>query len=100
MPILLGAITGAGLGLALGGAKRSPIPTPISLPSLPSAPAAAPIPTPSDVSPELTEQQRLRRTKQLRKGLLSTIKTTPFGTTGAAPAVSLPVAGGKTKLGA
>ena len=101
MPILPYALAGVGTMATIAASRKKPGPSPsVSLPALPSAPAAAPTPTPSDVSPELTEQQRLRRTKQLKKGLLSTIKTKPFGTIGAGPAVNIPAAGGKTMLGA
>ena len=101
MPILPYALAGVGTMATIAASRKKPgAGSSIALPPLPSAPAASPTPTPSDVSPELTEEQRLRRTKQLRKGLLSTIKTKPFGTIGAGPTVNIPGAGGKTMLGA
>ena len=60
-----------------GGGKK------VETPALPPTPAPAPIPTPSNVAPQVTEQQRAQRITNLRKGILSTIKTTPSGIIGA-----------------
>jgi len=51
-------------------------------PELPPTPAPTPIPQPSDVNPIQTEGQRANRTRQLKRGILSTIKTTPAGIMG------------------
>lgn len=52
-------------------------------PDVPAAPAPTPTPQPSDVSPQQTEGQRAQKTANMKKGILSTIKTSPAGTTGA-----------------
>lgn len=68
--------------------KVQPLPAPMPIPS------PAPIPQKVDVSPQVTEQQRAARISQLKKGILSTIKTAPFGTLGTSPTT-----GGKKTLG-
>ena len=63
-----------------GGGPRprlQPLPEPEPLP------APAPIPVAGDVNHVATEQQRISRTKNLKRGMLSTIKTNPFGAAGA-----------------
>ena len=52
-------------------------------PQLPPTPAPRPIPTPTQVSTEKTEQERSRKISNLKKGVMSTIKTSPAGVTGA-----------------
>ena len=51
-------------------------------PELPATPAPTPIPQPSDVAPQTTESQRASRIAKLRRGIMSTIKTSPYGITG------------------
>lgn len=68
-------------------------------PSVPPPPEPAPIPTPSepvDVASQTTEQ-RQAATKQLQYGILSTIKTSAAGVTGAGPDLIAAQAGGTTK---
>ena len=52
-------------------------------PDVPAAPAPTATPQPSDVSPQQTEGQRQAKQANMKKGVLSTIKTSPAGTTGA-----------------
>jgi hypothetical protein len=51
-------------------------------PELPPTPAPTPIPQPSTVEPQATEGQRANKIMQMKKGILSTIKTAPGGITG------------------
>ena len=51
-------------------------------PDLPATPAPTPIPEPSNVSPQQTEGQRAQNIANLKKGILSTIKTSPAGVSG------------------
>ena len=51
-------------------------------PSVPAAPEPTPTPTPPDESVQ-TEQQRQAKAGNMKKGVLSTIKTSPGGVTGA-----------------
>lgn len=75
------------------------------LAAAPSAPPPAPDPGPAprmeDPSPDLTSAQKLRRLSRLRAGFLSTVKTSPGGTS-TPPLVSTPSlysSGTKDKLG-
>ena len=53
------------------------------VPQLPPTPAPAPVPSvPSSVNPVATEGQRAAKVTQLKKGILSTIKTSPAGVSG------------------
>ena len=52
-------------------------------PSVPDAPAPTATPQPSDVSPQQTDEQRRNKQSNLKKGILSTIKTSPSGVSGA-----------------
>lgn len=74
-----------------------------STPSVPAPPAPTPVPTPSDVSPTQTAEQRANQVKQLRYGALSTIKNVggAAGITGAGADLSTPAAsaGQKKTLG-
>lgn len=56
-----------------GGGKNPPDPV---------VPDPTPSPQPSNVSPQATEGQRARRIRSLRQGMLSTIKTSPYGISG------------------
>lgn len=51
-------------------------------PDVPAAPAPTPTPQPSDTEPQQTEGQRRKKQAQLKKGILSTIKTAPAGVSG------------------
>lgn len=53
-------------------------------PDMPATPDPTPIPQPSQSSPGVstTEGQRVNKVQQLKKGMFSTIKTSPQGTTG------------------
>lgn len=53
-------------------------------PDMPATPDPTPIPQPSQSSPQVSssEGQRAGKVTQLKKGLFSTIKTAPQGTTG------------------
>jgi hypothetical protein len=51
-------------------------------PELPPTPAPAPVPTPTNVNPIATEGQRADKIAQMKRGILSTIKTSPAGVTG------------------
>lgn len=51
-------------------------------PDVPAAPAPTATPQPSDVSPQQTEGQRQAKVANMKKGILSTIKTSPQGVTG------------------
>jgi len=54
-------------------------------------PAPTPIPTEGDnIYPTTTESQRAKRIAGLKRGMLSTIKTTPMGTLGAGPELNTP----------
>ena len=69
-------------------------------PELPSTPAPSPVPMPSNVSPVATEGQRALKIAQMKKGILSTIKTSPVGITGAGVDLTgASVAGQKRTLG-
>lgn len=73
--------------------KDVPVPPKVPLPQ----PQAAPMPT--DVSPQQTAEQRRNRISALKFGAMSTIRTSPQGTTGAGPDLTTPVATSKTKVG-
>jgi hypothetical protein len=52
-------------------------------PSLPATPDPSPMPTqPTSTAPIQTEGQRQSKIKNLKQGILSTIKTSPAGVTG------------------
>lgn len=53
-------------------------------PEVPAAPVQSPPPTiqPTNVNPIATEGQRAQRASMMRKGVLSTIKTSPAGIVG------------------
>ncbi len=75
-------------------------PEPIPAAPAPAAVAGAPSPFPTDATTGETENQRRKRIANLRRGVLSTIKTGGQGISGAGPELSSPVAtSGKTKLG-
>ena len=65
----------------------------------PPTPPPAPLPAavPSDVNPQLTAQQTQNKLSALKFGALSTVKTTPQGTTGAGPDLQTPQAVGQKK---
>ena len=67
-------------------------------PDVQPLPAPTPIPQPSNVSPQGTEQQRSSKIANLKKGIMSTIKTTPFGITGTGSNLTSATPG-KTTLG-
>ena len=52
-------------------------------PELPPTPTPTTMPLPSQVNPAQTEQQRQLKLTNLQRGILSTIKTSPAGVTGA-----------------
>jgi len=54
-------------------------------------------PTPSDVAPQNTAEQRRSRLNALKFGAMSTIKTSPQGITGKGPELQTPAAGGTGK---
>lgn len=66
-----------------------------------ATPAAEPIPspTPTKTSAQSIQAQRRRRIQQVRRGILSTIKTSPLGIVGAGANLN-PANGGKKVLGA
>jgi hypothetical protein len=66
-------------------------------PEVPPTPAPTPIPQPGAVSPVSTEGQRANKIAQMKKGILSTIKTAPAGTTGAGSDLNQEI--GKKTLG-
>jgi len=66
-------------------------------PELPPTPAPTPVPMPTDVNPQATEGQRASKIANLKRGILSTIRTSPAGITGVGS--ELNVAGGKKTLG-
>ena len=68
-----------------------PAPTPL--------PAPAPQPIPSDVTPQLTAEQRKNRVNALKFGAMSTIKTSPQGIAGTGPDLQTPTASGKKTIG-
>ena len=68
-------------------------------PSVPAIPAPTPIPQPSNVSPQATEGQRASKISNLKRGILSTVKTAPFGITGTGSNL-IPSDPGKKALGA
>lgn len=59
-------------------------------PDLPTTPAATPIPMPSDTASQLTEGQRAGKIKNLKAGIMSTVKTTPQGAIGTGPELNTP----------
>lgn len=71
----------------------------VKAPSLPNTPAPAPMPTPTDASAIQTEGERSRRISNLKRGILSTIKTSPQGTMGKGPELNTGIGQGKTTLG-
>jgi hypothetical protein len=71
-------------------------------PAPPAEPTPDPAPTMIDVDPTETAAQKLKRLRSLRNGLMSTILTSPQGTSSAPPLVSAPglySPGTKSKLG-
>ena len=72
-----------------GGGAKTPEAQPL--------PAPTPIPQPSNVAPQATEGQRASKIGMLKKGIMSTIKTNPFGVSGTGSNLTPP---GKTTLGA
>ena len=66
-------------------------------PTLPETPAPTTMPLPSQVNPAQTEQQRQLKLTNLQRGILSTIKTSPSGVSGAG--TDLSGTGGKKTLG-
>jgi hypothetical protein len=51
-------------------------------PDVPAAPAPTATPQPSDTAPQQTEEQRQAKAANMKKGVLSTIKTSPQGVSG------------------
>lgn len=49
---------------------------------LPPTPAPAPIPMPTAINTQITEGQRATKIANLKRGILSTIRTSPAGVTG------------------
>ena len=56
-------------------------------------------PTPSDVAPQTTSEQRRARLNALKFGAMSTIKTSPLGITGRGPELQTPAATGSKTIG-
>ena len=69
-------------------------------PTLPKMPAPSPMPMPTSAMSLQTEDERARKIGNLKKGILSTIKTSPQGAIGKGPELSAPAGQGvKTALG-
>jgi len=70
-------------------------------PQVQAAPAPAPAPSilPSEVSPQAAGADRQKNLAKLRQGLVSTIKTSPAGITGAGADLQSPTLLGKKVLG-
>ena len=68
-------------------------------PQVQPLPAPTPIPMPSTVNPQATEGQRAQKVANLKKGMMSTIKTQPFGISGTGANLT-PADQGKKSLGA
>lgn len=56
-----------------------------SLPPPTPPPPPQPVPVPTEVAPQMSADQRRRTVEKLKKGLASTIKTTPQGLVGKGP---------------
>jgi hypothetical protein len=69
-------------------------------PDVPAAPAPTATPQPSDTAPQQTEGQRQAKQANMKKGVLSTIKTSPAGTTGAGSDLTANTTAKKTLGGA
>ena len=69
-------------------------------PQLPATPDPTPIPQPSNVNPQGTEGQKAQKNAMLKKGVISTIKTAPFGLTGTGPNLTPADPNAKKTLGA
>ena len=78
--------------MCFGSPKKTDAPPP---PVATPAPAPMPSPLPTDVSPQQTAEQRRNRISALKFGAMSTIKTSPQGTTGTGPDLTTPAATGK-----
>lgn len=79
--------------------KYEPSPAPAATP----APASAPQPSPNPTAVEATQTQQERRRKiaaATRYGMMSTIKTSPLGVSGASSDLTSDTQGKKQKLGA
>jgi hypothetical protein len=68
-------------------------------PSVPETPSPTAMPVPTDVNPIATEGQRANKISQLKRGMLSTIKTSPAGVTGTGADLSNPQTTEKKTLG-
>ena len=49
---------------------------------LPATPAPTPMPLPTSTDPVTTESERANRVRNMRAGIMSTIKTSPAGVSG------------------
>jgi len=81
---------------------QAPVVTPAPLPAAPiekkeTAPLPPPVPTASAPAPQQIEAQRRRKQQAVRYGIMSTIKTSPLGVTGAG--TDFGTGAGKTTLG-
>jgi hypothetical protein len=65
-------------------------------PELPATPPPTPVPMPTDVNPAATEGQRAMKIANLKRGILSTIKTSPSGVTGTGSDLNTQQTGKKT----
>lgn len=74
----------------------APAPLPPITPPPPITPMPSPVPT--ETAPIATAEQRRRKIRMTRYGILSTIKTSPMGLVGAG--AELATGRGKTALGA
>ena len=68
-------------------------------PRPPAPPPPRASPTPSDVAPQTTSEQRRARLNALKFGAMSTIKTSPLGITGRGPELQTPAATGSKTIG-
>jgi len=81
-----------------GGGGYTPAPAPAVEPIPEPAPQPAPMAT--EIAPQVTADTRRRKIRQLRYGMLSTIKTSPQGITGTGANLYAESAGKKETLGA
>jgi len=66
----------------------------------PKQPEPAPMPVaPSEIEPQVTSEERRQRVERLRRGLVSTIKTSSRGLTGTGPDLATQTLTGKKTLG-
>jgi hypothetical protein len=69
-------------------------------PNLPATPAPTPIPSqPTSTAPVQTEGQRQKKISNLKKGMMSTIKTSPAGVSGTGSDLDNRNAAGNRTLG-